>query len=63
LPVSTGLRVVDLIRAEDRGTLCEHCSDPIDRGEIVAVLSNGEQVHDDGCRPSVDEHTRQKDKE
>ena len=37
MPVSTGPQVVDLIIAEDRGTLFEHCSDPMDRGEIVAV--------------------------
>lgn len=62
LPVSEGAitvttpagLVVDLITAEERGTHCDHCSDPIDRGELVAVLSNGERVHDDGCRPSTD---------
>jgi hypothetical protein len=28
--------------------LCDCCSDPIDRGDRAAVLSNGEHIHD-GC--------------
>ena len=42
--------VVDLVAAEDGGPLCDHCSDPIDGGEPVAVLSTTKKVHD-GCRP------------
>lgn len=42
--------VVDLVTAEDGGALCDQCSDPIDRGELVDVLSTTEKVHD-GCRP------------
>lgn len=41
------VKVIDLITAEDIGTLCDTCSDPIDRGELIAVLSNGARVHDD----------------
>ena len=45
------VKVIDLITAEDIGTLCDTCSDPIDRGELIAVLSNGARVHDDSfCR-------------
>ena len=47
--------VVDLITAEDTGTLCDTCSDPIDRGQLVAVLSNGDRVHDDSCRHDPEE--------
>lgn len=46
------VHVVDLVTADEPGTHCDHCSDPIDRGDLVAVLSNGERVHDDGCKPS-----------
>ena len=41
------VKVIDLITAEDIGTLCDTCSDPIDRGELIAVLSNGARVHDE----------------
>ena len=45
------VRVIDLVTAEDIGILCDTCSDPIDRGELIAVLSNGAHVHDDSfCR-------------
>lgn len=45
------VKVIDLVTAEDMGTLCDICSDPIDRGELIAVLSNGARVHDDNlCR-------------
>jgi hypothetical protein len=45
------VKVTDLITAEDIGTHCDTCSDPIDRGELIAVLSNGARVHDDNlCR-------------
>jgi hypothetical protein len=44
--------VVDLVVAEERGILCDHCSDPIQIAELTAVLSNGERVHEDGCQPS-----------
>ena len=43
--------VVDLFTAEESGLHCDHCSDPVERGDLVAVLSNGDRVHDDGCRP------------
>lgn len=49
-----GPGVVDVVTAEDPGAHCDHCSDPIDRGDLVAVLSNGDRVHDDGCRPGID---------
>lgn len=51
--------VVDLATAEDGGTLCDQCSDPINRGQLVAVLSTTEKVHDDGCRPTVQPATHQ----
>lgn len=51
--------VVDLVTAEDGPALCDQCSDPIDRGELVAVLSTTEKVHDDGCRPNVQSATHQ----
>lgn len=51
---TVGPDVVDVVTAEDPGSHCDHCSDPIDRGDLVAVLSNGERVHDDGCRPGTD---------
>ena len=47
--------VVDLITAEDTGNLCDTCSDPIDRGQLVAVLSNGDRVHDDSCGRAAEE--------
>jgi len=42
------LTVVDLVTAQENGVLCDCCSDPIDRGDRAAVLSNGEHIHD-GC--------------
>ena len=50
--------VVDLVTAEEPGMHCDHCCDPIDRGDLVAVLSNGERVHDDGCKPDTDTNLR-----
>ena len=45
--------VVDLIVNADGGIICDSCSDPIARGDLIAVLSNGERVHEDACRPLV----------
>ena len=53
IPAGLAVVVVDLVTAEEAGALCDHCSDPIDRGDLVAILSNGDRVHDDGCRPAT----------
>jgi hypothetical protein len=41
--------VVDLMTALDDGSLCYACSDPIERGDLVAIVSTGEQVHAESC--------------
>lgn len=41
--------MVDVETVEDTGRSCDFCGDPFERGETVAVLTNRDRVHEEGC--------------
>ena len=46
--------VVDLVTAEDHGALCDVCSDPIERGDLIALLSTKQRIHANSCMTELE---------